>query len=159
MDELEQKAYIFAVIFTLSNKLQVLGDEFDKNITIKQWLFLVYVSKLSEPPTVTEVANFIGYSRQNAKRIADTLQERGYVTIIKDENDARALRISLTPKCLEYFQKRSQKELGFLEQIFNGIDAELTEGLYKGLLKLGKNIEEMMNSHNTIENTERGEIL
>jgi len=63
MDELEQKAYIFAVIFTLANKMQVLGDDFDKNITIKQWLFMVYVSKLSEPPTVTEVANFIGYSR------------------------------------------------------------------------------------------------
>lgn len=159
MDELEQKAYIFAVIFTLSNKMQVLGDEFDKNITIKQWLFMVYVSKLSEPPTVTEVANFIGYSRQNAKRIADTLQARGYVTIIKDKKDARALRIALTPKCLEYFQSRSHRELEFLEQIFSGFDAHLTEGVYKGMLKLGENIEEMMNSHYTIERTERGEEL
>jgi Transcriptional regulators len=157
MDELEQKAYIFAVIFTLSNKLQVLGDEFDKNITIKQWLFMVYVSKFSEPPTVTEVANFIGYSRQNAKRIADTLQARDYVTIIKDKKDARALRIALTPKCLDYFQSRSQRELEFLEQIFTGFDPELTEGVYKGLLKLGKNIEEMMHSFNPLENTERGE--
>ncbi|HPR92978.1 MAG TPA: MarR family transcriptional regulator [Syntrophomonadaceae bacterium] len=159
MDELEQKAYIFAEIFRLSNKLQVLGDEFDKNITIKQWLFMVYVSKLGEPPTVTEVANFIGYSRQNAKRLADTLQEKGYVTIIKDKNDARALRIALTQKCLEYFQQRSNRELEFLKQIFNEFDAELTEGVYKGLLKLGKNIEEMMNSYNKIENTESGEEL
>jgi hypothetical protein len=29
MDELEQKAYIFASIFALANKLQVLGDAFD----------------------------------------------------------------------------------------------------------------------------------
>lgn len=159
MDELEQKAYIFAEIFRLSNKLQVLGDEFDKNITIKQWLFMVYVSKLGEPPTVTEVANFIGYSRQNAKRLADTLQEKGYVTIIKDKNDARALRIALTQKCLEYFQQRSNRELEFLKQIFNEFDTELTEGVYKGLLKLGKNIEEMMNSYNKIENTESGEEL
>lgn len=32
MNELEQKAYIFGAIFALSNKLQVLGDTFDKNI-------------------------------------------------------------------------------------------------------------------------------
>ena len=145
MDELEQKAYIFAEIFRLSNKLQVLGDEFDKNITIKQWLFMVYVSKLGEPPTVTEVANFIGYSRQNAKRIADTLHERGYVTIIKDKNDARALRIALTQKCTEYFQKRSHRELEFLDKVFSGFNAELTDGVYKGLSKLWKNIEIIMN--------------
>ncbi len=145
MNELEQKAYIFAVIFTLSNKLQVLGDEFDKNITIKQWLFIVYVSKFSEPPTVTEVANFIGYSRQNAKRIANTLHERGYVTIIKDKNDARALRIALTQKCTEYFQRRSHRELEFLDKIFTGFDAQLTDGVYKGLSRLGENIEVIMN--------------
>ena len=89
-------------------------------------------------------------TRQNAKRIADTLQERGYVTIVKDKKDARALRIALTPKCLEYFQKRNHRELEFLEQIFSGFDAELTGGVYKGLLKLGKNVEEMMSSYNTI---------
>jgi hypothetical protein len=31
MNELEQKAYIFAVIFTLSNKLQVLGGVASRN--------------------------------------------------------------------------------------------------------------------------------
>lgn len=39
MNELEQQANIFGTIFVLSNRLQVLGDAFDKNITIKQWLF------------------------------------------------------------------------------------------------------------------------
>jgi DNA-binding MarR family transcriptional regulator len=159
MDELEQKAYIFAVIFTLSNKLQVLGDEFDKHITIKQWLFMVCVAKFSEPPTISEVANFVGYSRQNAKRIAAALHERGYVTIMKDKNDARALRIALTPKCTEYFNKRGDKELKFLDKIFTGFDAELTDGVYKGLLRLGRNIDEMMNSNNTIEIFDRGEEI
>ena len=65
MNELKKKAYIFGTIFTLSNKLQVLGDEFDENITTKQWLFIVGVSKFQDPPTISEVANFIGYSRQN----------------------------------------------------------------------------------------------
>lgn len=144
MDELEQKAYIFAAIFAVSNKLQVLGDAFDENITIKQWLFVVGVSKFSEPPTISEVAKFIGYSRQNAKRIAVALDERGYITISKDKNDARALRITLTQKCTKYFSKRSQRELEFLDRLFNGFDPNLTNDVYRGLTRLAENIELMM---------------
>lgn len=144
MNEAEQKAYIFASIFALSNKLQVLGDAFDENITIKQWLFILGVSKFSEPPTVSEVANFIGYSRQNAKRIAVALDERGYITITKDKNDARALRITLTQKCTEYFAKRSQRELEFLDKLFTGFDTNLTSDVYRGLIRLAENIELMM---------------
>lgn len=143
MNELEQKAYIFGTIFTLSNRLQVLGDEFDENITTKQWLFILGVSRFEEPPTISEVANFIGYSRQNAKRIAAALQKNGYVEIAKDKNDARALRIRLTSKCINYFENRDKREIEFLEKIFTGFDAELTHSLYKGLIRLEKNIKMM----------------
>jgi DNA-binding MarR family transcriptional regulator len=144
MNELGQKAYIFATIFTLSNKLQVLGDEFDKNITTKQWLFILAVSTFEESPMISEVANFIGYSRQNAKRIAAALHKTGYVTISKDKNDARALRIKLNPKCTEYFKKRDKREIEFLEKIFTGFDGELTYGVYKGLVRLEQNIKAIM---------------
>lgn len=143
MNELEQKAYIFGTIFTLSNRLQVLGDEFDENITTKQWLFILGVSRFEEPPTISEVANFIGYSRQNAKRIAAALQKNGYVEIAKDKNDARALRIRLTSKCINYFENRDKREIEFLEKIFTGFDAELTHSVYKGFIRLEKNIKMM----------------
>jgi DNA-binding MarR family transcriptional regulator len=143
MYELEQKAYIFGMIFTLSNRLQVLGDEFDNNITTKQWLFIIGVSKFEEPPTISEVANLIGYSRQNAKRIAAALHERGYVKITKDKKDARALRIKLNPKCTEYFKKREKREIEFLGKLFTGFDVELTQSIYKGFIRLEQNIKTM----------------
>ena len=144
MNELKQKAYIFATIFTLANKLQVLGDEFDKNITTKQWLFIIGVSTFKKPPIISELASFVGYSRQNAKRIAADLQKSGYVTVSKDKCDARALRIELTPKCIAYFEKRDKREIEFLESIFAGFDTELTTGMYKGIVKLGANLKELM---------------
>mgnify|MGYP000868600380 FL=1 len=143
MNELEQKAYIFATIFTLSNRLQALGDEFDKNITTKQWLFILAVSRFQEPPTISEVANFIGYSRQNAKRIAADLHEAGYVILQKDKNDARALRVKLDSECVKYFKKRDKREIEFLKQIFTGFDAELTNSVYKGIVKMEHNIKLM----------------
>ncbi|MDK2981771.1 MAG: hypothetical protein PWQ55_2118 [Chloroflexota bacterium] len=144
MNELEQKAYIFAMIFTLANKLQVLGNEFDENITIKQWLFMVYVSKFDTPPTISEISDFIGYSRQNAKRIAVDLNKSGYVLILKDKNDARAIRIELTPECKEYFKKRELREIEFLENVFTGFDAELTQRVFEGFVTLENNIEALM---------------
>lgn len=144
MNELEKKAYIFASVFSLAKKLQVIGDRFDANITIKQWLFLVGVSKFSEPPTVSEVAHFVGYSRQNAKRLAETLEKRGYVVMTKDKYDARALRIEMTDQCRDYFLSRYQKELDFLIRIFDGFDPVLTEGFYQGLTKLAVNVEMML---------------
>lgn len=144
MDELEKKAYIFASVFSLANKLQVIGDRFDSNITIKQWLFLVGVSKFNDSPTVSEVAHFVGYSRQNAKRLAVTLEKRGFVFISKDKNDARALRIELTDQCRHYFSGRHEKELAFLVKIFDDFDSDLIEGFYKGLTKLSSNVEMML---------------
>jgi DNA-binding MarR family transcriptional regulator len=152
MLELEQKAYIFATIFTLANKLQMLGDNFDKNITTKQWLFILGVSTFEKPPIISELATFIGFSRQNAKRIASDLQESGYVTLSKDKNDARALRIKLTPKCIAYFEKRDKPEIEFLQSIFTGFDNELTAGMYKGIVKLEANLKEFIKLENT--NTE-----
>ncbi len=143
MSELEQQAYIFGTLFTLANKLQVLGDQFDPGITIKQWLFLVCVSKFDSPPTVSEVASTIGYSRQNAKRIASTLQSSGYVVIRRDESDARALRIELTGKCTAYFHQRYEREIEFLTRVFAGFDVELTLGLFEGVSKLEQNIVSM----------------
>lgn len=141
MSEIEQRAYIFGAIFALSNRLQVLGDAFDSNMTIKQWLFLVSVAKFSDMPTISEVAEFIGYSRQNAKRIASDLEEQGFVTVAKDAKDARALRIALTEKCRGYFADREKRELEFLEKLFSGFDTRLTAGLFDGLQKLQGNIE------------------
>lgn len=150
MNELKQKAYIFGTIFTLSNKMQVLGDGFDKNITTKQWLFIIGVSTFQEPPMISELANFIGYSRQNAKRIATALQESGYVIITKDEKDARILRIELTRKCRDYFEKRDKREIEFLEKIFTGFDSELVQGLFDGLARLEMNIKALMDSDETL---------
>ena len=62
------------------------------------------------------------------------MHEIGYVIISKDKNDARALRIELTSKCIEYFKKRDKREIEFLEEIFTGFDAELTHSVYKGLI-------------------------
>lgn len=149
MDELKQKAYIFATIFTLANKLQMAGYEFDKNITTKQWLFVLGAANFSDPPMISEIAAFLGYSRQNAKRIASDLQKSGFIKLYRDQNDARVLRVELTPKSAAYFKERDKREIEFLESIFKGFDSDLTNGLYEGIVRLESNLKKLMMAENS----------
>jgi len=144
MDNLNEMAYIYGSVFILSNRLQILGDKFDENITIKQWLLLVGIFKSeSAAPTISEVAGLIGNSRQNAKKMVLRLEKEGFVTLQKDECDARILRITLTKKCKDYFEQREGKEIEFLTQLFDGFDLGTIESFVYAISKLEKNIIEM----------------
>ncbi|MDF2567766.1 MAG: MarR family transcriptional regulator [Oscillospiraceae bacterium] len=144
MNNLGEKAYIFGSIFTLSNKLQSLGDKLDNNLTVKQWLLLAGIFKCeNDAPTITEVSSLIGNSRQNIKKMVLILEKEGFVTLQKDLNDARILRIGLTEKCLHYLKRREKKELQFLEQLFEGFDPNSVRSLSDGISKLDQNIIEM----------------
>jgi DNA-binding MarR family transcriptional regulator len=150
MDDIKYKAFIFASIFTLSNRLQVLGDRFDRNLTVKQWLLLAGIFRSQkDAPTISEVAGIIGNSRQNVKKMMLILEKQGFITIENDANDARAQRIRLTEKCLDYMMQREKREIEFLERLFEGFTPGELQGMARGISKLEKNIIEMagLNHH------------
>lgn len=149
MDELAQKAFIFAEIFAVSNKLQTLGDKLDRQITIKQWLLLAAISKSTvEVPSISEISALIGTSRQNVKKMALLLEKQGFVNIRKDPNDARVLRVVQTAQCVEHFKARYNMELEFLAKLFSGLNGAQLSGLCNGLIKLTDNINIMEAQNN-----------
>lgn len=152
MSEIEKKGFIFGTILTLANRLQILGDKLDENITMKQWLLIAIILKSEQPsPTLGEVAEMIGNSRQNVKKMALILEKQGFVLLTKDVNDARVLRIQLTPKCMAYFQDRSEMELAFMEKLFDSFDEDLTNGLHRGITQLVENVIRMEHDHEAEE--------
>ena len=149
MNDDKAKAIIFGSIFTLSNKLQVLGDRFDSSLTVKQWLLLAGIHNSREnAPTISRVAEIIGNSRQNIKKMVLILENKGFVALENDSNDARVQKIRLTKKCLDYLAKREKGELEFLEQLFDGFQSVEINTLAKGMSKLEKNIVKMGRAYN-----------
>lgn len=135
MDQGDERAYVFGTIFTLSNRLQLLGDRLDQLLTVKQWLFLAGVLKCDRTaPTLTEVAERIGTSRQNVKKLASILERQGFLTMEKNPRDARELRIELTGACLAHLQRREDMERRFMEDLFHGFHGEEMAAL-SGMLK------------------------
>lgn len=152
MIDSEKKAYIFGMIFMLSNKLQILGDKMDPFLSVKQWLFLAGVLKCeSNAPTLTEVSAMIESSRQNVKKIALILEKQGFVTMEKDESDARVLRVRITAKCFAHLKSRDEMEQCFLKELFCGFAIGELSLLSEAVRKLEKNITEMGNKYENKE--------
>lgn len=148
MNHLQDKAYIFGTIFVLSNELQILGDQVDKKLTVKQWLFLAGITKCeSKAPTLSELAARIGSSRQNVKKMAVILEKQGFIVMNKDEKDARMLRVSMTDFCQEYLEQREQAEMIFLEELFEGFEPWELSSLSGAICKLEKNINRRIKNH------------
>jgi DNA-binding MarR family transcriptional regulator len=55
-----------------------------------------------EPLPVGRLGASLGVTRQAARKIADALEQRGYVTAERDSRDTRQLNISLTPVGRDY---------------------------------------------------------
>jgi len=153
-NHMEKRAYVFGMVFWLSNRLQILGDKMDPLLTVKQWFLIIGVLKCaSETPTLSEVAAQIGSSRQNVKKIAAILEGKGFVLMEKDMEDARVLRIHLTDTCAAHLKQRDTMERNFLNDLFNGIEPEELSLLSGSLQKLRANLIEMEKRHEELESS------
>lgn len=147
MDKTEYKkmeAYIYGGLFALSNKLQLIGDKFDSNISTKQWFLIAVIASFQdEAPTISMTAERTGTSRQNVKKMANILEKSGFLTIVKDKEDGRIQRLELTKYCIDYFEERKESEEKYMEMLFIDFDEEMLLGVFRGMKQLEKNIMSM----------------
>jgi MarR family transcriptional regulator, transcriptional regulator for hemolysin len=146
MDTLDKQKFIFGSLFLISNKLQVIGDNYlaADNVTVKQWFLTAIISQFKEThPTLGEVAEVMGSSRQNVKQLALKLQEKDFLNIEKDNQDARILRLKLTEKSRIFWEKREDKDAQFIYELFRDLSDEEISAMYSGFNKLSKRIEKM----------------
>ena len=133
------KKYLFGNIFLLANRIQVIGDQTLGNggMTIKQWFLTIMVLKFGNySPTLGEVAELMGSSHQNVKQLALKLQQKGFLMIEKDEQDARTLRLSLTNGCYLLWKKQDLEIKEVLNELLRDLNKNETDVLYDFLIKL-----------------------
>lgn len=141
---MKNEAYIYGAIFSLSNRLQISRDKFDPNISTKQWFVLANIAQFEGGnPNLGDIAQRIGTSRQNVKKIALILEKTEYVKMKKDDKDSRHIRIVLTSKGRAYYEERAEQEDDYLKQLFDGFEEKALTELYSGLRHLMKNVIQM----------------
>lgn len=141
LDEVPARKVIFGMVPLLSNKIQVAADKSMEKITLKQWLLIIMIMQFEGgAPTLSEVANAMGSSRQNVKQLALKLEQKGFLKIEKDKNDSRILRLSVLPACMTMFEKQAEYERHFLELMYKDMNEEEVEVIAQGIKKLVKNV-------------------
>lgn len=96
------------------------------DLTARQWLLLALIEKAfpAQQPTLNDVARIHGSSRQNVKQIALQLEARGYLHLISDPDDLRALRLQLSDKVAIFKQPH---EVAHQQALLNQIFADFTQ--------------------------------
>jgi DNA-binding MarR family transcriptional regulator len=137
MDRTAREEYIFGSILLLSNKIQVWGDNILSDLTLKQWFLLLLISKMeNKNPTINEITEFTGTSRQNIKKMLEHLGRKKYLKIKKSKTDARALNVSLSKKTYDYFVDNEEKGAQALISLFSETTEEELNVTCKTLEKL-----------------------
>lgn len=118
----------FGAVFVVAQHLDRLGDVVlaPLGLTTKQWLLLAVVEHAfaGRRPTLTEAAAVYGSSRQNVKAIARGLESAGYLRIIRDPDDRRALRLAATDRTAVFASAEWRaREEAFFSFAFGDLEA------------------------------------
>ena len=144
MDDLGTKSRVFAAIFILANRMQMLGDAMDPRVTTKQWGVLTAIDNADRPdPSLSQIAAMVGTSRQNVKKLVVALEHEGLVRLRRDPDDARAIRVTTTDECRRHLATRSATERAFLADLFDEVPPDVVDGLAEGLASLLDNVGRM----------------
>ena len=146
--EIPAREYLFGSIFLLANRLQTLGDGYLEEVTLKQWLLLIMIRVMDkEQPSVTEVADFMGSTRQNVRKMREGLEGKGYVELSPNSGDRRTLSVARTPRTEQFFARFQAKGDAFLDQLFAEIPPEDLTVTRRTVEALFENMERMGEEH------------
>jgi DNA-binding MarR family transcriptional regulator len=142
MTQRENQQFIFGSVFLLANKLQLLGDRVTQELTLKQWFLLIIIQQMDNKfPNYNDIAKAVGTSRQNVSKMIAVLHKKGMVELHQSMTDQRAIYVTLTQKCFDYFSSKENAGNMLLDMLFSGTSSAETEQTAMMMEKLLQNAE------------------
>lgn len=132
--DLDPEHLVFGGVFAVANRLQRTLDSLLPGLTAKQWWLLVILSLFEEPPTISELARTADTSHQNTRQLLDRLEEKGFVHLLPDSQDARALRVHSDGRVAEWGQETAGQAQEFMEAMYSRLSREDLAQLGRSLL-------------------------
>lgn len=126
---------LFAGVFIQENRLHAVYDRYNE-MSCKQWLLMAVCNAFDEPPDLSSLAEAMGCSRQNVKKLALNLEKEGYVTLEKSSADGRALCVKKTEKGLRFSRDNTELGAGVHDAIFREFTEEEISQYYQLSIKM-----------------------
>lgn len=132
---------IFASIHILQNRLNTIFDKTDEILSLKQYMLFVMVQQSTEATTFTHLGKLLGSSRQNIKKLATSLETKGFVTITHEAGNKRNASIKLTPKAHQYSDQVFKVHDEKIKSLFKDYSDEEIHLFYDLITKLYAGVE------------------
>jgi len=139
---IDTKLFLVGSLNAFNNRFQAAGDSFLGSISWKQVFLLTCLGLFEQPPTVRELAEFIGCSHQNTKQLLLKLENGGFVVLAQDREDKRKIRISLTEKSGRLRIRNSKLRGQYMARLFQGITEQQIAAAIALLQRLDRNLKE-----------------
>lgn len=140
INQYTEEYVIYGMLFSLSNRIQTIGDKEFSDITMKQHFLMVALDLFVEPPTLKQMGELIGCSYQNVKRMANHLEKNGYLIIQQDKEDKRKLLLVSTGKIEQMPEEFRERSIKFMKGLYQGITREDLKITLDTLKKMDRNI-------------------
>ena len=127
----------FRLIVLLAQELRTLMDQLlrEDGLTTQQAALTSVVDALGAP-SLSDTAQALGTTHQNAKQIAAALERKGFLRIAPDERDARVRRLRTTAKSRRHWKRRSPDDQQAVLEWFSGLDVDEARTLFELLSRV-----------------------
>jgi DNA-binding MarR family transcriptional regulator len=130
-----QQAY--ATLFSLTNKVQMAGDQYLKELTSRQYMAMLAAAHLAEDErTINNIARKLGTTKQSVKQLITKLEEKRFITAEPSKKDKRAVNIKFTEAGVEVMLKCGELGIYLLADFFKDFSSSEIETLWILLKKL-----------------------
>lgn len=139
-EKMDPRYLMYGSLSVLDNRIAALQSEEFKDLTMKQHFLLVSIGTFDDNPTLSDVSQLIGCSYQNVRKMAEQLQVKGYLTICKDEEDKRKLRLVPAEKLMNLTQDKQEVTQQFMDRMYRDISEDDLMTALSVILKMTENI-------------------
>ena len=142
-ENMDQRLIAYVNIFVCANRLQAIMDSGLEDITAKQWLAITMIDAFPEPPTLKQMAELSGVTHQSMRQIVDRLIDKGFLEVVPDKKDKRAIRLVKTEAANNIRTKKADQNISIVYRLFDCLSNEETTAYCSALAKLCDRLNEL----------------
>lgn len=142
-ERMDKRLIAYVNIFICANRLQAIMDSGLEDITAKQWLAVTMIDAFPEPPTLGQLSEMSGVTRQSMRQIVDRLIDKGFLEVVRDQKDGRAIRLVKTEAANHIRTKKADQNQAFVFRLFDCLTEKETAAYCSALEKLCARLNEL----------------
>lgn len=138
---------VYGTLFSLTNRIQTIGDEVFPDISMKQHFILMVVGLFNDKtPSLKDVANIVSCSYQNVKKLATALETKGYLKIERDTIDKRKYNLIKTDKVQTVSSDMDSEIKQFIAVLYKGVTQKQLLSTFTVLQQMDQNLKVLQQS-------------